>query len=76
MGFSFRRPHRIPESREQMIADTSAFLSQALRQHRPDLRIPTRRVDQGGFAPLLRRSPVARAAVRHWWYRALSVIDA
>lgn len=58
-----------------MIAETSAFLSEAMRHPRPEWRIPTRRVDQGGFSEILRRSPVARLAVRHWWQRALELAD-
>jgi len=58
-----------------MIAETSAFLSEALRSRSGTPRIPTRRVSEGGFAEILRRSPAARAAVRHWWTRALSLID-
>ncbi|MEX0745957.1 MAG: hypothetical protein WD118_10195 [Phycisphaeraceae bacterium] len=61
---------RRPESRERMIAETSAFLSWALaREHRLP-RIPRRRVSEGGFSDLLRR-PEARAMVTHWWRRTL-----
>ena len=75
MGFSFSRQHRILETREQMIAETSAFLSEAVRHPRPEWRIPTRRVDEGGFSEILRRSALARVAVCHWWHRALEIAD-
>jgi hypothetical protein len=75
LGFSFSRKHRVLETRERMIAETSAFLSEAVRHPRPEWRIPTRRVDQGGFSEILRRSAVARLAVRHWWTRTLESAD-
>lgn len=53
-----------------MIAETSAFLSWALRERANLPRIPRRRLDEGGFTALLRR-PGARAAVAHWWGRIL-----
>lgn len=56
-----------------MIAETGAFLTWALRE-RPSLpRIPRRRVDQGGFATMM-RMPGARAAVARWWDAALDQI--
>jgi len=64
---SNRRPL---DPREQMISQTSAFLSWALREGRDLPRIPRRRVDEGGFTRLL-RTPGARAAVAHWWGRVL-----
>jgi len=57
-----------------MIEETSAFLSWALRERRDLPRIPRRRVDEGGFTAML-RNPGARAAVRHWWRRVLSVLE-
>lgn len=53
-----------------MIAETSAFLSWALREGRDLPRIPRRRVSDGGFAMLL-RMPGGRAAVAGWWNRTL-----
>lgn len=74
MGFSFSRsrPHRL-ETREQMIAETSAFLSAALRDRREVPRIPARRVDVGGVSVLLRARPAFRAAVTRWWSRVLTL---
>lgn len=60
--------------RRQMIAEHSAFLSWALRQGRLP-RIPRRRVSYGGFGSLMKR-PGARAAVAHWWRRALEQLGA
>ena len=74
MGFYWRKQRQL-ETREQMIAETSAFLSRALRSRQRMPRIPTRRVDRGGFSEMLKRNPLARLAVRHWWNRALSLID-
>ncbi|MEX0655550.1 MAG: hypothetical protein WDZ31_08625 [Phycisphaeraceae bacterium] len=69
-----RRRHRRPlDTREQMIAETEAFLSWALHGERPLPRIPRRRVDEGGYTSLLRQ-PGARAAVVHWWRRALNQV--
>ncbi len=62
------RPHDL---RRQMIAQTSAFLSWALRKERGLPSIPRRRVDQGGFTALL-RLPVGRAAADRWWMTRLT----
>lgn len=59
------------ETRQQMIDSTNRFLSAALRHRGPLPRIARRRVDEGGFATMLRR-PEARAMVAHWWHRVLS----
>ena len=56
--------------RQQMIDETGEFLTWAMREGRELPRIPRRRVDQGGFAELLRR-PMARLVVAHWWHRVL-----
>ena len=64
---SDRRPRDI---REEMITETSAFLTWALQDDRGMPRIPSKRLDRGGFSGLLSH-PGARAAVRHWWGRVL-----
>ena len=61
--------------RERMIAETSAFLTWALRRSGNGPRIPRRRVSSGGFSELLKR-PGARAAVEHWWHRVLDEFGA
>jgi hypothetical protein len=57
-----------------MIQQTSAFLTWALAEDRGLPRIPRRRVDQGGFAPLLRQ-PGVRQMVDRWWTRTLNLFD-
>ena len=60
------------ETRNQMIRDTNAFLSWALRQDRRSLpRIPRRPVERGGWALLL-RDPAVRQRVHAWWLDTLS----
>lgn len=59
--------------RTEMIAEHSAFLTAALAQDRGYPRIPRRRVDQGGFAEVL-KLPAARAAVNHFWKRIFDAV--
>lgn len=61
---SYEQRHR------RMIAETSAFLSWALRHPEQVPRLPRRRVDEGGFKAILSR-PGAREAVRSFWRRTL-----
>ncbi|MEX0887676.1 MAG: hypothetical protein WD009_14685 [Phycisphaeraceae bacterium] len=66
-----RRSRNEPEdARRHMVQETSAFLTWALRTQADVPRIPCRRIDRGGFSELLKRRG-ARAAVAHWWVRAL-----
>ncbi len=60
--------------RLEMIAETSAYLSWALRQGSAMPRIPTRRVAQGGFGGILRNRGM-RAAVLAFWERTLASSD-
>ena len=70
-----RRRRPLLETRERMIAETNAFLSWAVKQDSRRLRIPARRVVDGGFTEIL-RLPAAKAAVNHWWCRTLTdVVD-
>ena len=62
------------DPRQQMIAETEAFLTWALAKDRGLPRIPRRKIDEGGFATFL-KLPVARAMIRHWWGRALERMD-
>lgn len=74
MGFSLNVGRRRPlETRETMIAQTSAFLTWALAKDRALPRIPTRRVDLGGFSELMRR-PAAKVMASHWWHRAMDML--
>lgn len=71
MGFSVSfGPSRRPETREQMIATHNAFLDWALAEERGLPRIPTRRVDRGGFSKLM-QLPAARLMATHWWQTAI-----
>lgn len=59
-----------PEARAEAMRRThSRFLSAAILSAEHFPRIPVRRVDQGGFAPLMSR-PRGRAAAAAWWTRA------
>ncbi len=60
--------------RDQMIAETNAFLNWALAEGYGLPRIPRRRVDEGGFTELMRR-PLARVITTHWWRRALERVN-
>ncbi len=59
------------DARRRAIAETSAFLSWALRTDQPLPRIPRRRVDQGGFAQML-KCPLAGKIILYWWDQALN----
>ena len=62
------------DRRERMIAETSAFLTWALANNVDLPRIPRRRVSIGGFS-VFADVPGARAAMSHWWGRALDMVD-
>ena len=64
----------VPDRREMMIAQTSAWLTWAMDNDVRVPRIPRHRVDRGGFRELL-RLPHARAAVNWWWYRTFQYLD-
>lgn len=76
--FEFRigpRRRQVPSDlRTQMIRETSAFLTWALAKDRGLPRVPRRRVDEGGFGPLLQIAG-ARALVDRWWARVLSTAE-
>ena len=62
--------------RREWIAETEAFLEWAMEEERvgrPVPRVPRRRVDQGGFPPLL-TTAAAKSAVRHWWGRVMDTL--
>ena len=59
--------------REQMLCETSTFLTWALARDRGLPNIPRRRVSEGGFARLLRQ-PGAREAIDRWWLRTLEIV--
>ena len=71
MGFGrSNQYHRTKDARRRAIAETSAFLSWALRTDQPLPRIPRRRVDRGGFSEMMKR-PLAGKIVAAWWAQAL-----
>ena len=51
-----------------------AWLDRAVRTGRPDLRIPTRLVRNGGFSGLMSRSS-GRHWAQVWWTTALERVD-
>lgn len=74
MGFGRSNRYQRPlDARQRAIAETSAFLSWALRTNQPLPRIPRRRVDRGGFAQMLKR-PLGSKIIQYWWNQALDRI--
>ena len=66
--------HEVPEDRRQaMIDETGAFLTWALKHDKQIPQIPKRAVSEGGFEDKLKRKG-ARAAVNHWWSRAVDLV--
>lgn len=56
--------------RRRMIRQHARWLSAALQGRKVAPRIPTRRVDEGGFARLMSTERGRRAA-SEWWYDAI-----
>lgn len=74
MGFRRSQRYRVPaDARRQAIAETSAFLTWALRTDQQLPRIPRRRVDRGGFSQMLRH-PLGGRLITYWWAQALERI--
>ncbi|MEM9253344.1 MAG: hypothetical protein AAGB29_13430 [Planctomycetota bacterium] len=74
MQIRFGGRRRRLETPEQMVRETSAFLTWALpRSHRLP-RVPTRPVHQGGFASLL-SIPGARQRLARWWAVSLETVE-
>ncbi len=73
--FPFGKPESrwYDDRRKQMIAETSAWLTWAMRHQKSVPRIPTRPVSQGGFGHMLKNS-AARSAVQHWWAKAIETV--
>lgn len=69
-----QRRNRPRDMRAEMIAETNAFLSWALSEDRRLPRIPTRLVSKGGFSEMM-KAPGARGLARHWWGKALSMLE-
>lgn len=62
------------QRRQEMIDQTSAFLTWALENGVDVPRIPRRPVDEGGFTQLLKLRG-AREMVNRWWWRTLDIIE-
>ncbi len=56
--------------RRRMIRQHARWLTAALKGRKVAPRIPTRRVDEGGFARLM-STPRGRQAASEWWYDAI-----
>ena len=69
-GGQRRDDGRLRDLGQEMVDDTSKFLTWALSANRGLARIPIRRVDNGGFE-LMIRVPGVKKLVRRWWDRAL-----
>ncbi len=64
-----------PDRRQEMIDETSAFITWALANPEKVPRLPVRSVHSGGFEGIT-QSPAARKLISGFWNRAISVIDA
>ncbi|MDX1564692.1 MAG: hypothetical protein R3236_04755 [Phycisphaeraceae bacterium] len=71
--FGKREPSWYDDRRKRMIAETSAWLTWAMRNQKAMPRIPTRPVSRGGFSKMLKNSG-ARAAVDHWWSKTIHML--
>lgn len=56
--------------RRRMIRQHARWLTAALRGRKTAPRIPTRRVDEGGFARLM-STERGREVASQWWYDAI-----
>lgn len=70
----FRRSRRLTDAGERFRAEHSRFLTLALRSGRKYPRIPTKRVDQGGFSGLMKLSEGEKRASM-WWTAAMNRVD-
>lgn len=68
--FGWGRRPEAEDERQKMIAETSAFLSWAMREDAELPRIPMRRVDEGGFG-FVSGHRGAKALAERWWIRIL-----
>lgn len=63
------------DRRQEMIDETSAFITWALANPEKVPRLPVRSVNSGGFDGIT-RSASANKLIAGFWNRAISVIDA
>jgi hypothetical protein len=64
--FQSKEPRWHDDRRQQMIAETNAWLTWAVQHDHEIPKIPTRRVDRGGFTTMFQNEG-AKSAVCHWW---------
>ncbi|MEM1208667.1 MAG: hypothetical protein AAF586_04035 [Planctomycetota bacterium] len=62
------------ETPEQMVRETSAFLTWALPRAGRLPRVPTRRVSEGGFSSMA-SIPGARQRLARWWTVSLETVE-
>ncbi|WP_428386159.1 hypothetical protein [Mucisphaera sp.] len=63
---SYNGLSNIDPLRRRMVAETNHFLNLALRGDIHTPRIPTRKVDEGGFG-MLKNNIMGQLLVRHFW---------
>lgn len=68
------RKKRLLDAGARFRAEHSRFLTLALLSGRKYPRIPTKRVDQGGYSGLLRLSEGEKRAAM-WWAAAMTRVD-
>lgn len=68
------RKKRLLDAGARFRAEHSRFLTLALRSGRKYPRIPTKRVDQGGYSGLLKLSEGEKRAAM-WWSTAMNRVD-
>jgi hypothetical protein len=74
MAAMFRQLRRLPDPAALFRHVHEAWLTRAVSSGKPYPRIPVRRVDEGGFDPLLAR-PGGRQRADRWWTAALDRVD-
>lgn len=71
--FKRSRRQRVRDMRQEMISETSAFLSWALKNSHSLPRIPTKLADKGGFSSMM-KVPGARQLAARWWSKAVDLL--
>ena len=70
MRIPFLHPGARRRIGEEMVREHSRWLTSAVRRGLTMTRIPTRRVDEGGFESLM-TTPEGRAFAEDWWAETL-----
>jgi hypothetical protein len=71
--FKNNRRQRVRDMRQEMIDDTSSFLSWALKGDHGLPRIPTKLASDGGFGQMM-KVPGARKLASRWWAKAVDLL--